>query len=78
MTSAHADLRFLQEAARLGEVTVLLWPDETLRQITGKPPKLPLAERSYFLEAVRYVTRVFRCPWRHPADAQQSCRTSGR
>jgi cytidyltransferase-like protein len=51
-------LRFLQEAAKLGEVTVLLWPDETLQSLTGKPPKFPQAERLYFLNAVRYVSRV--------------------
>ena len=52
------DLRFLEEAAKLGELTVLLWPDEAVQQVTGKPPKFPLAERSYFLNAVRYVSRV--------------------
>jgi cytidyltransferase-like protein len=51
------DLRFLEEAAKLGELTVLLWPDATL-EVTGKAPKFPLAERSYFLNAVRYVSRV--------------------
>lgn len=51
-------LRFLEEAAKLGSLTVLLWPDETLRQQTGKDPKFPLAERLYFLDAVRYVDRV--------------------
>jgi cytidyltransferase-like protein len=52
------DLRFLEEAAKLGELTVLLWPDATLEKISGKAPKFPLAERSYFLNAVRYVSRV--------------------
>ncbi|MEY4916487.1 MAG: hypothetical protein RL616_400 [Verrucomicrobiota bacterium] len=52
------DLRLLQEASFLGELTVLLWPDETLAQLTGKAPKFPLAERQYFLNAVRYVSRV--------------------
>src|SRR5436190_20906092 len=52
------DLRFLQEAAKLGELTVLLWPDGVLEKFTGKAPKFPLAERSYFLNAVRYVSRV--------------------
>ena len=52
------DLRFLEEAARLGELSVLLWPDATLQKLTGKPPKFPLAERKYFLNAVRYVSRV--------------------
>lgn len=52
------DLRFLQEAAGRGDVTVLLWNDTSHERITGKPPKFPLAERSYFLESVRYVSRV--------------------
>jgi cytidyltransferase-like protein len=52
------DLRFLEEAARLGELTVLLWPDATLQKLTGQPPKFPLAERQYFLNAVRYVSKV--------------------
>jgi cytidyltransferase-like protein len=52
------DLRFLEEAARLGEVSVLLWPDETLQKLNGQAPKFPLAERFYFLSAVRYVSRV--------------------
>jgi len=51
------DLRFLEEAARLGELSVLLWPDRTLHKLTGKAPKFPLAERLYFLNAVRYVSR---------------------
>lgn len=51
-------LRFLEEAAKLGPLTVLLWPDETLERIYGQAPKFPLAERFYFLDAVRYVTRV--------------------
>jgi cytidyltransferase-like protein len=52
------DLRFLEEAAKLGELTVLLWPDSTLEKLTGKAPKFPLAERNYFLNAVRYVGKV--------------------
>jgi cytidyltransferase-like protein len=52
------DLRLLEEAAKLGELSVLLWPDETLRRQTGRLPKFPLAERAYFLNAVRYVHRV--------------------
>lgn len=51
-------LRFLEEAAKLGALTVLLWPDESLQSLTGKPPKFPLAERQYLLGAVRYVSRV--------------------
>ena len=52
------DLRLLEEAAKLGELSVLLWPDATLEKQTGKAPKFPLAERKYFLNAVRYVRRV--------------------
>jgi cytidyltransferase-like protein len=52
------DLRFLEEAAKLGSLTVLLWTDKAIQQATGKPPKFPLAERGYFLNAVRYVSRV--------------------
>jgi cytidyltransferase-like protein len=52
------DLRFLEEAAKLGELTVLLWPDAALEKNGGKPPKFSFAERSYFLNAVRYVSKV--------------------
>lgn len=52
------DLRFLEEAAKIGNLTLLLWTDETIRQTTGKAPKFSVAERSYFLNAVRYVSRV--------------------
>ena len=51
-------LRFLEEAAKLGGVTVLLWPDRAVQEVTGRPPKFPEAERCYLLEAVRYVSRV--------------------
>jgi cytidyltransferase-like protein len=52
------DLRFLEEASKLGELTVLLWADVALQNATGKAPKFPLAERHYFLNAVRYVSQV--------------------
>lgn len=52
------DLRFLEEAARLGPLTVLLWDDASVARINGREPRFPQAERRYFLEAVRFVTRV--------------------
>ncbi len=52
------DLRFLEEASRLGDLTVLLWNDQALERFVGTPPKFPLAERLYVLNAVRYVDRV--------------------
>jgi cytidyltransferase-like protein len=71
MSSAHAvlvtggfddirarEVRFLEEVAKLGELTVLVWSDEMLHLQGGQAPKFPLAERLYFLNAVRYVTRV--------------------
>ena len=52
------DVRFLQEAARLGNVTALLWPDESLRRLLGYLPEFPQAERRYMLAAIRYVDHV--------------------
>jgi len=48
-------IRFLEEASKLGEVTALAWTDEELRTRTGADPKFPLRERLYFLNALRYV-----------------------
>jgi len=51
-------VRFLEEAAKLGDVSVLLWSDEMVQSVTGKAPKFPEAERLYLLEAIRYVREV--------------------
>jgi cytidyltransferase-like protein len=63
------DLRFLEEAAKLGELTLLLWTDNAIRQFTGKAPIFPLAERLYFLNAVRYVSRVLPLGSKSPPDS---------
>ena len=52
-------VRFLEEAARLGSVNVYLWSDEVVRKMTGVDPKFPLPERKYFLEGLRYVFQVW-------------------
>jgi cytidyltransferase-like protein len=52
------DVRFLEEASKLGAVHVLLWSDEIVAALIGKPPKFPLAERHYLLDAIRYVESV--------------------
>jgi cytidyltransferase-like protein len=52
------DLRFLEEASRLGELSVLLWPDELAEKVSGQRPRFPLAERHYFLSAVRCIRDV--------------------
>ena len=52
------DLRFFQEASKLGRLTVLLWRDESALRITGTAPKFPLTERKYLLDAIRFVSKV--------------------
>lgn len=49
------DVRFLEEAAKLGELHVDLWPDETIVAMSGASPMFPAAERLYFVRALRYV-----------------------
>jgi cytidyltransferase-like protein len=51
-------IRFLQEASRLGRLHVILWSDQTLLKRNGKAPKFLEAERRYFLENIRYVSQV--------------------
>ena len=52
------DIRFLHEASRLGAVHVLLWSDEVAQAVQRKAPKLPLAERQYFVDAMRFVSKI--------------------
>lgn len=52
------EIRFLEEASKLGAVTVLLWTDEQVQQFEGRGAKFPAAERAYFLRAIRFVHRV--------------------
>ena len=51
-------LRFLEAAARLGELTVLLWSDAVAAQVSGAAPKFVEAERQYLLRSIRFVQRV--------------------
>ncbi len=64
-----SQVRLFEEAARLGQVTVLLYSDEAVRSSRGAAPKFPLAERLYFLKAVRFVTRVIPLNALAPLDA---------
>jgi cytidyltransferase-like protein len=50
-----SDMRFLQEAARLGDVHVRLWSDGLVARRTGKPPAFPQDERLYVAGSLRYV-----------------------
>jgi cytidyltransferase-like protein len=51
-------IRFLEEASRLGEVTALLWSDDLVRRVEGRGPKFSQAERAYYLQAIRFVRQV--------------------
>jgi cytidyltransferase-like protein len=50
--------RFFDEAAKLGSVTALLWSDDAIQKLTGKPAKFPQEERLYLLESIRYIHKV--------------------
>ncbi|MBM3295953.1 MAG: adenylyltransferase/cytidyltransferase family protein, partial [Candidatus Aminicenantes bacterium] len=52
------DIRFLEEAAKLGELTAFVRDDEAVSALTGKPPKFPAAERLYVVSAIKYVSRA--------------------
>ena len=43
------DVRFLEEASKLGAVHVLLWSDAIVAAMTEKPLAFPLAERHYLI-----------------------------
>ena len=49
------DVRFLQEAARLGRVHLDLWSDALVRSTTGRPPFFPEQERLFLAQALRDV-----------------------
>jgi cytidyltransferase-like protein len=51
-------MRFLHEAARLGDLHVRMWSDEVAATLTGGAPQFPEAERWYFLQAVRYLSHL--------------------
>jgi len=51
-------VRFLEEAAKLGQLHVLLWDDVLIQAFEKQAPKFLSAERVYFLQAIRYVYDV--------------------
>lgn len=51
-------VRFLEEAAKWGNVHVALWSDETTQRLEGKAPTFPERERRYLLESLRFVEQV--------------------
>lgn len=62
-------IRFLHAASQLGPVHVLLWGDEVVQRLDGKPPQFPEAERLYLMQSIRYVDRVTLCGWPLDRDA---------
>jgi cytidyltransferase-like protein len=65
-----SQVRFLQEAARLGDVNVLLWSDELVKVREDQPPRFPLEERLYLLGSLRYVEKVLVVNGFHDAQRQ--------
>lgn len=63
------DVRFLHEASRLGEVRVLLWSDERIRRLSGRPPRFGYEERRYLVRSLRWVRGVHPFADDHGADA---------
>lgn len=51
-------VRLLEEAARLGHLNVLMWSDQVIQSLSGRPPKFPQEERLYLLQAIRYVEQT--------------------
>jgi cytidyltransferase-like protein len=51
-------VRFLEEAAKWGNVRAALWSNETLQALEGRPPRFPEQERSYLLQSLRFVNSV--------------------
>ena len=62
------DVRFLQEAARLGSVHLDLWSDALVRSATGHPPAFPEQERLFLAQALRDVESAA-VVGRHPRAA---------
>lgn len=52
------EVRFLQEASYLGELTVLLWSDSLFEIRKNRQAKFPENERKYFIESLRFVQHV--------------------
>ncbi len=51
-------IRFIHEASKAGQLHVILFDDALVEQVAGAAPKFPLAERTYFVENLRYVSQV--------------------
>lgn len=53
-------VRFIHEASKTGnDLRVALFDDELAEKLNGTAPQLPLNERKYFIENIRYVSDVY-------------------
>ena len=55
----------------------LLWSDDAIKKVTGKPPKFPQEERLYLLESIRYIHKVIVVNDAKPG-CPSGCRNSNR
>ncbi len=62
-------VRFLEQASKIGRVHVFLWPDAAVRALEGKSPLFQQEERLYFVGAIRYVNTVSLATGRIQRDA---------
>jgi cytidyltransferase-like protein len=53
-----ADVRFLQEAARVGPLHVRVPSDALMERLTGRAPRFPAAERRFLAASLRCVSSV--------------------
>ena len=53
------DFRFFEEAAKFGELNIIVWPDDIMQKHFGIQPKFPQSERVYFLQAISCIKNVF-------------------
>lgn len=51
-------IRFIHEISKTGNLEIVIFSDELIRKISSVEPKYKEPERRYFLESVRYVSRV--------------------
>lgn len=62
-------VRFLEEAAKLGELHAWIWPDAAVKRLSGRPAKFPAGERLYMVQSLAYVKSARLAPNSPSPDA---------
>jgi len=52
-------VRFFEQAAEYGDLYVAIGSDRTVKELKGRPPVNPEAERKYMVESVKHVKECF-------------------